>query len=343
MGTVETYKSTTPRIVSGQLVPAQHPWQDRDLRDFREREREREPHRPQISDFGCSEFWNVFGAKTKRHNSEFNASLITQIRWNLTSCTLFVHVFVSGLEAFEKHRGVSIVNDAPVSVRRWRVATLSSFECIYCVWHSTITCNGRPMHLTTQKSIHQNLRCLILYFAMRCQNHKAIGFLKGNTLLWFSWECRNHHDRAPLHAQKTQICKTDGQSYSKVLWPQEEWTGFGRRTRVSNILQICNMYTRYMYNTYLVVIIPYTGFSRCLLKWDSSFNSVKVSCHQSRHAVCWSVFFQGQPRNHFNGLSLPHWIDLYGTSSLVFAVCARCKGVNGQALRCRHSNYGILW
>lgn len=226
MGTVETYKSTTPRIVSGQSVPAQHPWQDRDLRDFREREREREPHRPQISDFGCSEFWNVFGAKTKRHNSEFNASLITQIR-----CTLSVHVFiVSGL--------VSIVNDAPV--RRWRVATFSSFW-MYCVTrcYSTIHLQWQTYTFDHRRA---SIQTCVAWFStlpgMKCQNHKAIGFLKGNTLLWFSWECRNHHDRAPLHAQNPKFAKPMGKVTRKFC-------GLKKSEQVSAVTLVWVTFCRY--------------------------------------------------------------------------------------------------
>ena len=146
MGTVETYKSTTPRIVSGQPVPTQHPWQDRDLRDFREREREREPHRPQISDFGCSEF-RIFGdAKTQLWHSLIPFDLPIHEIWPVASC-----------KPQGSRLGDSTNTEAWASwtTLPWEGGELRRFPRFECTASLDVTrrftCNGRPIHLTTEE------------------------------------------------------------------------------------------------------------------------------------------------------------------------------------------------
>ena len=118
------------------------------------------------------------------------------------------------------HWGVSTVNDAHVSGRRWCAAWELHWRLPRFSYHSRwmystiqiLSFNARSHNGIPQKSIHQNLRCLILYFAgHEMPKCKAIGFLKGNTFLWFSWECKNHHDISRPYTSscpKTQSLQT---------------------------------------------------------------------------------------------------------------------------------------
>ena len=224
MGTVETYKSTTPPNCEWPTgaSPASMAGQ-RSQRFQGERTRERAA---QASDriFSDGSFGMFFGAKTKRHNSEFNASLITQIR-----CTLFVHVFiVSGLEGSE-------IRPTPRREHRERRSREKVQWQTYAFDHRA------------------SIKICVAWFStlpgMRCQNHKAIGFLKGNTLLWFSWECRNHHDRAPLHAQNTKFAKLMGKVTRKFC-------GLKKSEQVSAVALVWVTFCRY------VTCIHYTCITR---------------------------------------------------------------------------------
>lgn len=223
MGTVETYKSTTPRIVSGQPVPAQHPWQDRDLRDFREREREREPHRPQIGYFrmGVLEcFWSE-DQKTQL----WIQCLFDHPNPLYAFCSRFHRLRARGSEIRPTPRREHRERRSREKVQ-WQTYAFDHRASIkICVaWFSTLP-------------------------GMRCQNHKAIGFLKGNTLLWFSWECRNHHDRAPLHAQNTKFAKLMGKVTRKFC-------GLKKSEQVSAVALVWVTFCRY------VTCIHYTCITR---------------------------------------------------------------------------------
>ncbi len=179
--------------------------------------------------------------------------------------SLFVsHVFIvfSGLEARDISRPNTLRREHRERRSREREKVVRSLSCIDVYLVSAIilvectrlfkywvSMRDRAMAYYRRASIKTCVAWFSTSPVMRCPNRKAIGFLKGNTLLWFSWECKNHHDISRPYTsscRKTQSLQTWWEyeitrKISKVLWHEEEWTGFGRGTKMGNIVQICNI------------------------------------------------------------------------------------------------------